>query len=159
MQSQLDSWLIHCATAVSLVLHESCNRRHVKCNSADQYSWGTSLLKVAGKIMFFFHRWDMLVPRRVVFFPSSEKLWYVHHLQPCMGPLRLQISCCHKDSQGTWILQACCLHLVIQFVTPKDPPVGGHLKNLWKGHVNSPSQKRSRLESPGKIYIFLNIFG
>lgn len=142
MQSQLDSWLIHCATAVSLVLQESCNHRHVKCNSTDQYSWGKSLLKVAAKIMFFFHRWDM---------SSSEKPWCVHHLQfsrlslykyisyiyihknrtpvvlwidsqciflggrgfrrydkssnmykrsneqPCIGHLRLQICCCHKD--------------------------------------------------------------
>ena len=39
---------------------------------------------------------------------------------------------------------------VIQSAWPFYPLVGGHQQPFQKGHVNSPSPKRSRLESPGK---------
>ena len=39
---------------------------------------------------------------------------------------------------------------VIQSAWPFYPLVGGHQQPFQKGHVNSPSPKRSRIESPGK---------
>ena len=46
---------------------------------------------------------------------------------------------------------------VIQSAWPFYPLVGGHQQPFQKGHVNSPSPKRSRLESPGKDVLKLLI--